>query len=445
MNYTQILARVLNTPLLVAPEYMEVFLGALTSRAGIASLTTVGGEELSGEQLETMASLFSNGRRSRSADMYQVVNGIAVIDLAGTLVQKSSNLRPSSGMTGYNGIAARLNEAMNDPEVKGVLFDIDSPGGEVSGCFDLTDAIHSFRGRKPMHAFAGEQATSAAFAIGSAADKLYLPRTGVVGSVGVLTAHRDVSKRLAKDGIAITLIHAGAHKIDGNPFEALGKDVKADIQARINETWGLFTETVARNRGMSAEAVKATEARIYTGQAAVDIGFADGISTLDEVLQRMAKEGNEGGTSVSLKRGKDKDKLEGTDPANSTATTQENETLEASKPCDAATVISLCDAAGMKDAAMGIIKEKLNDDQVIERIDLTTKIQDVCKAAGVEDAGSIVAAIGNPVELVQAALLAHEDQGESNTNHSGEGEEPKGKGVNVTSIWTKRKLQGNKS
>ena len=116
------------------------------------------------------------------------------------MVQKLGSLRPYSGMTGYDGIRQSFLTAISDPEVSGICLDIDSPGGEVAGCFDLVDEIYHARGSKPIHAILTENAYSAAYAIASAADRIHVPRTGGVGSVGVIVIHCDWSQRIKEDG-----------------------------------------------------------------------------------------------------------------------------------------------------------------------------------------------------------------------------------------------------
>ncbi len=132
--------------------------------------------------------------RKKKADAgYDILEGIALISIQGTLVQKLGSLRPYSGMTGYDGIRQVFLSAIHDPEVKGICLDIDSwwRGGWV---FDLVDLIYELRGKKPIYAILSENAYSAAYAIASAR-QIYVPRTGGVGSVGVIVIHCDWSQR----------------------------------------------------------------------------------------------------------------------------------------------------------------------------------------------------------------------------------------------------------
>ncbi|EKB0247321.1 S49 family peptidase, partial [Escherichia coli] len=111
--------------------------------------------------------------------------------------------------------------ALNDPDVKGICLDIDSPGGEVAGCFDLVDTIFACRGQKPVHAILSESAYSAAYALASAADRILVPRTGGVGSVGVIYVHCDMSRQMKDEGLNVTIITCGSRKAETSPLRPL--------------------------------------------------------------------------------------------------------------------------------------------------------------------------------------------------------------------------------
>jgi capsid assembly protease len=111
----------------------------------------------------------------------------------------------------------------------------------------------------------------------------------VSGSIGVVMMHADYSRSLDAEGITPTLIFAGDHKVDGNPLEPLSDEVKASLQAEVDSFYGLFVDQVAQGRSkMSAAAVRATQARTFIGQAAVDAGLADAVGTFDSVLAELS-------------------------------------------------------------------------------------------------------------------------------------------------------------
>lgn len=288
-NLQHIAARTLNQPLLMEPAYARVFFSALNERLGADRLIdAMTGQAFSGEEMKSMAIDWGEegGRRYKS---YRVENGIAVLPVTGTLVHKFGYMQPVSGMTGYDGIINRLQAAVADPDVKGVLLDIDSPGGEVAGAFDTSDIIARMRDTKPIWSLANDMACSAGYLLASACSNRLITQTGVVGSVGVVVAHRSVEKALNEAGIDITLIYSGTHKVDGNPYEKLPENVRTDIQAKIDENRVMFAEKVAGYTGLSSKAVMKTEAATYEGEEAVKIGFANQVVNYADAVSLMAE------------------------------------------------------------------------------------------------------------------------------------------------------------
>ena len=220
---------------------------------------------------------------------YNVANGVLQIPVDGLLINKFSFCVPG-WMTGYEYIQRAFDRGMADGNVKGIAFIVDSPGGMVSGNFELVDHIFENRGEKPIRAFASDAAYSAAYNIASASDRIVVTRSGGVGSVGVLTMHADFSGSLERMGIKITLVYAGKHKVDGNPYEGLSAQAKARMESRVDKLYGEFVATVARNRDMSEEEVRATEALTYDAQDALDVGFADAIGQTDAEVLGFARE-----------------------------------------------------------------------------------------------------------------------------------------------------------
>ena len=291
MHHQFIAQRVFNTPLLVDPAKGHAILSGLGARL-IDGRLRMPALEVPEERVqragrvEPRASILGGDLteryRSRDRRMFGMRDGIAIIEATGTLVHRGEYLGAWSGVTSYEGIGAQIEAAAADPQVRGIALEIDSFGGEVAGAFDLADAIRAARAAKPVWAFVAESALSAGYAIASQADRIVVPRTGEVGSIGVLVLHADYSQRLSDEGVAVTLIHAGAHKVDANPYEPLPGSVRDELQAEVETLRGLFLETVAAGRAgrLSAEAAAATEARVYRGRRAVDIGLADEVSDL---------------------------------------------------------------------------------------------------------------------------------------------------------------------
>ncbi|HDU8496605.1 TPA: S49 family peptidase [Morganella morganii] len=280
MNLPHLAQKLFNTPLAIHPQKAEVIVSSLTERLGITQIRST--------MMEDDDEYFS--RKARKDSGYDVLEGIAIIPVYGTLVQKLGTLRPYSGMTGYDGIRRVFLTAVNDPEVKGICLDIDSPGGEVAGCFDLVDLIYAERGKKPIHAILSENAFSAAYAIASAADKIYVPRTGGVGSVGVIVIHCDWSQHIKDDGLKVSIITYGNRKAESNPYVALSDEAKAAIQHDVDEMGRLFVSTVSRNRGLSETVIRNTQAACYLAAEGVQMGLADAVASPDVAFQELMKE-----------------------------------------------------------------------------------------------------------------------------------------------------------
>lgn len=212
---------------------------------------------------------------------------IAVVSVLGPMVKRGSFLDALFGFGNYEDVQARFDAAVTDPSIDAILLEIDSPGGEAAGAFDLADRIFAARGSKPVWAIANDSAFSAAYAIGSATDKLFLTRTGGVGSIGVLAAHVDQSGYDEKQGVKVTTITAGARKNDFNAHEPLSEDAAGFLQAEVNRLYGMFVDTVARNRGITPDTVRASEAALFFGDDAVKASLADGVGTVESTVQSL--------------------------------------------------------------------------------------------------------------------------------------------------------------
>jgi signal peptide peptidase SppA len=277
--------RMFNVPVAIHPRKAEIIVAALADRLGIARVARLMEDD---DGFEGPGAMSGEGRGGARVG-YDVAQGVAVIPVQGTLVQKLGTLRPYSGMTGYDGIRQNLLMALNDPEVEALILDIDSPGGEVAGCFDLVDTIYKARGMKPIWSLVNEMAYSAGYAIASAADRVVVPRTGGTGSVGVVVIHQDWSDALDEAGLKVTIITHGNHKADGNPYQRLPKDVRERIQADIDAMGDLFVNTVARNRNLSLEQVRDTQALCYLGAEGVNVGFADEVQAPDAAFLALVE------------------------------------------------------------------------------------------------------------------------------------------------------------
>lgn len=357
-NLPHIASMAFNEPLMLEPAYARVFFCALAGQLGITRLTdTVSGITLDAGQIAEPLALFGDDdMEPRPSRSYQVANGIAVLPVSGTLVSKTRALQPYSGMTGYNGIIARLQQAISDPGVDGILLDMDTPGGMVSGAFDCADIIARMRDIKPIWALANDMNCSAGQLIASSASRRLVTQTARTGSIGVMMAHSNYGAALKTNGVEVTLIYSGDHKVDGNPYEKLPEDVRADFQTRIDATRQMFAEKVSAYTGMSVQDVLDTEAAVFSGQESVDnrladelVNNTDALGVMREALDRRKKT-TIGGTmpspsaSAAANNPADQAATQTTAAAEQVATVDET-TAAAMSPADVSAQVSAAVAA----------------------------------------------------------------------------------------------------
>ena len=221
---------------------------------------------------------------------YQCINGVAVICLEGPIAKKMSFMTQISGGTSTQILQDQIHQAVEDPAVKSILLYIDSPGGTVDGTQDLSTTVREARSKKPVCALADGAMYSAAYWIGSAADRVYLANeTTGAGSIGVVQMHIDQSEADKMDGVKYTEITAGKYKRMASNHEPLSKEGRAYIQAHLDEVYSVFVRDVAKNRGVTEDQVLAmAEGQTFIGQSAIDIGLADGFKSIDELIHEMA-------------------------------------------------------------------------------------------------------------------------------------------------------------
>lgn len=226
---------------------------------------------------------------SKQEKPFAFSNGIAIIPFTGSLINRFG-ASYGSYVTGYNFIRRQLALALGDDDVKGIIGDFHSNGGEVAGCFETSEAILAARGKKPLLAVVDSNCYSAAYLLATAFDKIICTPTGGVGSIGVLSVHMDISKAMSDFGVKMTFIHFGEHKVDGNPYEALPASVKADIQKSVNKSGENFVAVVAKNRNMDAAKVRDTQAQCFRAEDALALGLIDSIAPPNLAVQSFFDE-----------------------------------------------------------------------------------------------------------------------------------------------------------
>jgi signal peptide peptidase SppA len=272
--------RFLNAPLALWPGHSAVLLEMLRSPVEfVHSLVEVPREAQMAQALEA---------RSERMRPYDLVDGVAIIPVQGILVHGCAWWGWNE--TDYGSIGEKMLAALEDSEVRAIALHINSPGGEVAGCFDLADMIYAMRGTKPIWAILDESAFSAAYALACCADRIIVPRTGGTGSIGVISMHVDITAALEKFGIKVTTIQFGDQKSDSYPTTPLSDAARERFQSDVDLMGEMFVDLVARGRGIAASKVRGTQAGCFLGAAGVTAGLADEVLSPDEAFVSLREE-----------------------------------------------------------------------------------------------------------------------------------------------------------
>lgn len=263
-NAIHLISSLFGKPLLLEAATLRTILDALNASVGFSS---------------PQSAVYDGGRNS---NIVPILSGVAVIPVLNILSYRPLNFWSYLfGGTTYQEIRGNFSQALGNSAVSAIVLDVASPGGTIEGLFDLVDDIYQARSVKPIYAMINESAFSAAYAIASAAEKVFIPRTGRAGSIGVGVVHIDASVAEAKAGLKFTEVCAGAGKINGTPHAPLTAKARAVYQGIVDQSYDLFVKTVARNRTLQPAHVRAQQAAIYTGKEAVSAGLADSVLSFD--------------------------------------------------------------------------------------------------------------------------------------------------------------------
>lgn len=305
MRYPHVAARIFNTPLLIHPDKLDAIVAGLGGRllgdgqdlGDLARRALQSGHAVRQEDpapydaAQRPADLFTSRRGAwqHNADgtAYVVHEDIAIVSAQGVLAHRTRMQADSSMILGYQSIVRDLTAAVEDPDIRAVMLLEDTPGGESSGAFEAADTIHELAQRKPIHSMIDTLAASAGYLLAGATTERIIAPTGYAGSIGVVMRHVDVSRAMANEGIGVTHIYAGDHKVDGHSFAPLPEPVRAAFQAEIDDLYRLFVETVSRHTGLSEETVRGTQARMYRAGDAVKVGLANRVATSDQLLSEL--------------------------------------------------------------------------------------------------------------------------------------------------------------
>jgi signal peptide peptidase SppA len=268
---------ILNSPWAIIPETQQEIREIY--------LTHVRGESIDLKDIETRI----GKPLERKEQGYDVIDGVAVIPIEGPIAKRMNLFTQVSGGSSTELIERDFDNALVDSGVKAIVLKIDSPGGQVDGIQELSKLIYENRGKKPIAAFTNGTMASAAYWIGSAAEKIFISSDTVqIGSIGVATTHSDISRSEDMRGIKTTEIYAGKYKRIASEYRPLTAEGKAYIQDIVDYLYTTFVNDIARNRGISTEDVlKMADGKLFIGRQAIYIGLVDGVSTLPLLISKL--------------------------------------------------------------------------------------------------------------------------------------------------------------
>jgi signal peptide peptidase SppA len=277
-----------NQPLLLTPDMLDLGVrwANQAMNLNIINLAPAGAANLGFYDDESEDRANMQAERERAA---LESTGVQVLPVHGFLVSRGAHVNVCETMTSYEGLRQQLRRAVADPMVERIVLDIDTPGGSAVGAFELAADIRAMAQIKPITGIVNFMAYSGGYLIGAACSELVVSQTSGVGSVGVIASHMERSRQLETAGVKVTTVYAGAHKNDLSPNEPLTDQSIRVLNDLVQESYQLFTSAVADYRGMSVEAVRATEAGLYRGQSGISVGFADRLQSPQDAVDDLSR------------------------------------------------------------------------------------------------------------------------------------------------------------
>lgn len=270
--------RLFNTPHLITPEKLDEIVHAVGGRLDVASHAM--------ERAPTKKAEIIKHR----VGFHSLPDTVAVINVHGTLVNRGAWIGAMSGLTSYEGLARQLDEARR-PVYGSVILDMHSYGGEAIGCFDLARRVAALREEKPIYAIVNSAACSAAYAIAAACTKIYAVPGAMVGSIGVIAAHLDRSRRHEQEGDSWTLVYQGERKVDFASTAPLGDEARADLEREIGRLYDDFVAHVSEVRpALTAAAVREQRSAAFVAEDARPAGLIDEIMPAHQAISSILEE-----------------------------------------------------------------------------------------------------------------------------------------------------------
>jgi signal peptide peptidase SppA len=279
-RYDHLIATALDEPWAITPTMMAIIAEVLCRH--------VAGEDPDDEAIHH-AQLLALARQERQVAAPEG-SGVAVLPMHGVITPRMNLMSDVSGGTTFESLTNDLVTAADNPRVKAIVLDIDSPGGSVAGATEFASVVRKVRTQKPVVAQASHGMNSAAYWTGSNATEIVASPSASVGGIGVFAAHDDLSKAYEKRGLKRNFVSAGKYKLEGNDTAALDDEARSAMQAKVDHHYGVFVHDVALGRGIDAAKVRAGfgEGRSLTAPEALAAGMVDRIATLSETVARLA-------------------------------------------------------------------------------------------------------------------------------------------------------------
>jgi len=278
-RYPQILRYVSSTPWAILPSALVRIRDFLAFKAA--------GGSYSAEELDEILA----AARSRAASSSPPAGrALAVLPVKGVIVPHADLMTEISGGTTIDGFLAQLRDAVADPAISTIVLDIDSPGGSVELLAEAAAEIRAARDRKEVVAVANAFAASAAYYLMAQASTAIASPSSMVGSIGTIAIHQDLSKALELEGVEPTIVTFGEFKAETHPFKPLDAEGEAEMQRMVDSYGREFVADVARGRGVSASKVEHDfgRGRMLRAGDALAAGMVDGVASFDEVIDRLA-------------------------------------------------------------------------------------------------------------------------------------------------------------
>lgn len=357
---TRLKAKLLNTPHLIDEQSFNAILSYINDRNATGILAERDDDD--------------EDKYERSRFLYNDESRTAILYIEGPLTAKSTGMEMLCGGTSYEGLKEDFADAV-ELGAKTVVWMVDSPGGEATTMLDTANYLRKMADDNDVKIISyvdGGDAASAAYGLACVSDEIVAQADASVGSIGVLVRLMNDSKHLEQEGYERTFVTAGSEKVPFSEDGSFRKEFLEDIQYKVDKLYESFTSHVATHRGMSVEAVKATEARTYLADDAMRIGLVDKVMSLDDFYEYLAEYASAQRQLIGEKQTMFKFKKEA--QAAAEATTQAAEMADVQMAIEAA----VAELQASHIAEMGAIKEQLEAMQaaIQEKESLLAKAQD---------------------------------------------------------------------